>query len=263
MKFPVFFHFFGRSFDAHLVMELIGYLIAYALYMVLRERSKRPVLPAEVNIWVIAGCLLGAAAGSKILAIADSFHTYWAFRHDLQFYLGGKTIVGGLAGGWIGVEIVKREFGIRQKTGDLFVFPIIVGTCFGRVGCFLEGLEDHTYGIATNLPWGVDFGDGVRRHPTQLYEIVFLILLAIALLIRMRKPRRDGDLFLWFAMSYFAWRLAVDFIKPQDPRDLWLGISPIQWVCIAGVLAALYNLKKPTPIIKQEPTDAGSSLPVL
>jgi prolipoprotein diacylglyceryltransferase len=47
----------------------------------------------------------------------------------------------------------------------------------GRIGCFLTGLADNTYGTPTGLPWGVDFGDRIHRHPTQLYEIAFLMIL--------------------------------------------------------------------------------------
>jgi prolipoprotein diacylglyceryltransferase len=178
------------------------------------------------------------------LALVESIHTYWPYRHDLSILLGGKTIAGGLAGGWAGVEVVKRDQRIADSTGDRFVFPILLGLSIGRVGCFLTGLADHTYGVATNLPWGVDFGDGVRRHPTQLYEIVFAMALAAVLLLRMQRPRRDGELFRLFMLGYFAWRFCVEFIKP---RETYGGLSPIQIfsfivVCIA--LRSLYTLRQ-------------------
>ena len=49
----------------------------------------------------------------------------------------------------------------RRSTGDLFVVPLCVGTAIGRIGCFLSGLEDRTYGTPTSLPWGDRFR---RRH---------------------------------------------------------------------------------------------------
>jgi phosphatidylglycerol---prolipoprotein diacylglyceryl transferase len=159
MKFPVYFNLFGHAIEAHQVMELLGYLIGAQIYLMLRRRNLHRI-PPEQNLWIIVGCLAGALAGSKILAFVESIHQYWPHRFEAGIWLGGKTIVGGLAGGWIGVEIAKKFHGVRQSTGDLFVFPLIAGIAVGRVGCFLEGLPDHTYGIATNLPWGVDFGDG-------------------------------------------------------------------------------------------------------
>ena len=100
----------------------------------------------------------------------------WRNGYGFAAALGGKTIVGGLHGGWAGVELAKWRLGIRHSTGDVFVFPLIFGMSVGRIGCFLTGLPDHTYGNHTSLPWAVNFGDG-PRHPTQLYDIVFLCLL--------------------------------------------------------------------------------------
>jgi prolipoprotein diacylglyceryltransferase len=91
--------------------------------------------------------------------------------------MGGKTIVGALVFGLISVELIKRYIGLRESTGDLYAIPLALGIAIGRIGCFLTGLSDDTYGTPTSLPWAVDFGDGVPRHPTQLYEIIFLLAL--------------------------------------------------------------------------------------
>jgi len=91
--------------------------------------------------------------------------------------MGGKTIVGALIGGLLAVELIKRYIGFSTSTGDLYAIPLAVGIAIGRIGCFLTGLSDNTYGIPTSLPWGIDFGDGISRHPTQLYEIIFLAAL--------------------------------------------------------------------------------------
>ncbi len=76
-----------------------------------------------------------------------------------------------MLGGLIGVEIGKKYAGVTESTGDRFVMPILVGLIIGRIGCFIAGLHDDTYGNPTALPWGIDFGDGIPRHPTQLYDI--------------------------------------------------------------------------------------------
>jgi phosphatidylglycerol---prolipoprotein diacylglyceryl transferase len=89
------------------------------------------------------------------------------------------------------------------------------------------------------MPWGVDFGDGVRRHPTQLYEIAAAAL-AWPLLARAR-PRlaaEPGLLFKLLLSGYLAWRLAVDFIKPV-PYAYPLGLSGIQWLGVLALAAYL------------------------
>jgi prolipoprotein diacylglyceryltransferase len=253
MTFPVTFHILGRPIPAHAVCELAAYTLGFQLYLYLRRRNPRVAesLPLEKNLWIIVGCVLGALVGSKILAILES-PEYW--NADPLSMLGGKTIVGGLLGGWIGVEFAKSRLGVHQSTGDGFVFPLILGIAIGRIGCFLTGLPDHTYGNKTNLPWAVDFGDG-PRHPTQLYEIAFLIVLGLVLLIftqtgaansRERElavePRPPGALFRLFMLSYLLFRLAVEFIKPTFKP--YLGMSAIQISCLVGATCCVRSLLK-------------------
>jgi prolipoprotein diacylglyceryltransferase len=89
--------------------------------------------------------------------------------------MGGKTIVGALIFGLIAVELMKRYIGVSQSTGDLYAISLALGIAIGRIGCFLTGLTDNTHGTPSTLPWAINFGDGIPRHPTQLYEIVFLV----------------------------------------------------------------------------------------
>jgi prolipoprotein diacylglyceryltransferase len=131
---------------------------------------------------------------------------------------------------------------VARSTGDLYAIPLALGIAIGRVGCFLTGLDDRTYGTPTSLPWGVDFGDGVLRHPTQLYEMAFLGLLALGLLRRHLRGHPEGHLFRLFMASYLAWRLAVGFIQPGAT---WLGLSAIQWACAAGLLYYVPRLRTP------------------
>jgi prolipoprotein diacylglyceryltransferase len=159
------------------------------------------VLTVEQTAWVVLGAIFGSLIGAKVLAWVESFPVYWEHRHDWHILIGGKTIVGALLGGWVGVTLTKRRLGIGYPTGDVYVFPLILGMCIGRGGCFLAGLDDHTYGIATSLPWGVNFGDGISRHPTQLYEIVFLLVVAGLFGWRIKTDRQCGCMFSQFVFA--------------------------------------------------------------
>ena len=175
-------------------------------------------------MFVSGAGLLGAAFGSKILAMLEN---------PWQASLEGKTIVGGLLGGLIAVEAAKKYIGVTRSTGDLLVMPLIIGTAIGRIGCYLSGLADGTHGAPTSLPWGHDYGDGIPRHPVQLYEIIFLFMLG-ALLRRVRKYlREEGDEFKFYLSAYLAFRFFVDFLKPGLP---FFGLTAIQWACAAGLL---------------------------
>jgi len=220
----------------HPVFEALGYASAYLVYRRLRAKAG-DVLAEPVRWTVIAAAAVGAVIGSRLLGVAEQWPTVlaaWRSGHVLALLLtpGGKTIAGGLLGGWLGVEIVKRAKGIRSRTGDIFVLPLCAGIAVGRIGCFVAGLADDTYGNPTHLPWAVDFGDGVGRHPTQIYEIVFLALLGWGLSRSWQLP--EGARFRIFLASYLAWRVAIDFLKPQP---LLAGMNVIQWACLAGLAA--------------------------
>jgi prolipoprotein diacylglyceryltransferase len=224
----------------HPVFETLAYAAGYAVFRHLRARQGDIV--AEPQRWtVLAAAAVGALAGSRLLGLAEQWPTVEeAWRTGrllaLLFSPGGKTIVGGLLGGWLGVEIVKRISGIHRRTGDLFALPLCVGIAVGRVGCLLAGLADDTYGKATSLPWAVDLGDGIGRHPVQIYEIVFLILLGLVVSKGTKLP--EGARFRIFLGSYLAWRVAIDFLKPQP---LIHGLNLIQWSCLAGILVLIVD----------------------
>jgi prolipoprotein diacylglyceryltransferase len=106
----------------------------------------------------------------------------------------GHSVAGAIAGGIVGAEGYKLARGIKGSTGLVFVAPLAAGIAIGRWGCFFAGLPDYTYGTPTGLPWGVDFGDGIPRHPVQLYEsFAMLGFLAWFLLALERSKQRPVD----------------------------------------------------------------------
>jgi prolipoprotein diacylglyceryltransferase len=230
----------------HTLFEVLAYVVGYLLYSRSRRQSG-DFLPDEQRWIIIAAAAIGALLGSRILGILEQApRIAITWRTFLQ--PGGKTIVGGLLGGWIAVELTKRIRGIHSRTGDLFAIPLCIGIAIGRIGCLLAGLADDTYGTPTSLPWAIDFGDGIPRHPTQLYEILFLIILAAILHRYNQRPRPEGATFRLFLFAYLAWRLLIDFIKPQP---LIYGLNLIQWACLAGLLALLHDVMRLLSFNKQ------------
>jgi len=222
---------------AHAVLEFAGIGIGAALYRRARRREGMASVMAPGGFAILVGLLLGAGLGNKLVFLIERPDVVQGWFVG-RWVMPGQSIVGGLLGGLIGVEIAKRLTRQPQSTGDLMVWPITVGLVIGRVGCFIAGLHDDTYGVVTTLPWGVDFGDGLTRHPTQLYEIVFVLAWS-GLLLRHRErwAAVPGLMFKLFLAGYLAWRFAVDGIKPVlVPYPL--GRSGIQWTC--AIALALY-----------------------
>lgn len=232
MEFPVYIWLGSWKIHPHVFFEAIAYSLA--LRLLLRQVRRRDVIEPTQRSIVIIGGLVGALVGAKVLVMLQHIDLVWQNRQQLlPLLLQGKTIVGVLLGGLLGVELTKKIIGVTQSTGDTFVYPLIVGTMIGRIGCFLTGLSDRTYGIATSLPWGIDFGDGISRHPTQLYEIFFLLLLLVFLKWRERQTYQVGDLFRLYMLAYLSFRFCIDFIKP-DFHPLF-GLSAIQIACLLGM----------------------------
>jgi len=238
MTFPVYFWLGSLRIHPHFLFESLAY--AVALRLVLRNVRKDSIASAQ-RTSVIVGGMVGALLGAKALVWLQHIDLLWQNPQQLLFILlQGKTVVGALLGGVIGVEITKKIIGVNRSTGDVFVYPLIVGTAIGRIGCFLTGLSDQTYGIPTTLPWGVNFGDGIPRHPTQLYEIIFLLILMLFLHLRSRYQRQEGDFFKFYLISYLSFRFLIDFIKP-DFRPL-LGLSAIQIACLIALFCYRRNI---------------------
>jgi len=227
VSFPVFVHVGAWRIHPHLFFETLAWIVAGSI--VVYQRRRGDVINRRERWAVAAAAVAGAIAGARALA--------WLQHLKAGTFQSGKTVVGGLAGALIAVEFVKSRMHVRVSTGDLFALPLAVGIGVGRIGCFLTGLSDNTHGNPTTLPFGVDFGDGIRRHPTQLYEMAFLAVLAVAMVRLRPRLTTGGDQFRLFMVAYATFRLLIDFIKPEP--TLALGMSAIQWACVA--LLAYYT----------------------
>lgn len=231
MSFPVYLRIGSLVLHPHQVFETLAWGVGFLVYFRAR-RQAGDVLSPQHRSWVVVAAVLGGLAGSRLLYLIESAGAVAAPADASAVLLGGKSIVGGLLGGVLAVEITKKWLGVTVATGDLLAMPLVIGMAIGRVGCFLTGLSDQTYGIATTLPWSVDFGDGIARHPTQLYEIVALALLALLVGTHGRRLATEGDRFKLFVVAYLAFRLGVDLLKPGVTV---YGLTVIQWACVAGL----------------------------
>jgi phosphatidylglycerol:prolipoprotein diacylglycerol transferase len=156
-----------------------------------------------------------------------------------------RSIVGALAGGIAAIELFKRARGITGSTGIIFVPAFCTSVAIGRWGCFFSGLTDHTHGAPTAVAWGHDFGDGVPRHPVQLYESAAMagfLVYALAMLAR-RDPFFMRNGFYLMVLWYAAQRFCGEFFKPYAPV---LGpLNLFHLICLGLIAYALRMTTKP------------------
>lgn len=220
----------------HYAFEWAALVAGLLLFRTIRRKHGPDGLLALHHYAVVIGALLGAAAGNKLAGWID------LPTQTLAQALAGQSVIGALLGGWIGVELGKRCVGLGARTGDDFVQPILLGLGIGRIGCLLAGLHDGTYGNPTSLPWGMDLGDGIPRHPTALYEclLAFLALWSWPSWSR-HFSGTPGRAFRVFMLGYVLWRLGIDGLKPV-PFPYPLGMSGLQWICAVGAAVISIDL---------------------
>ncbi|AZA81384.1 diacylglyceryl transferase [Chryseobacterium lactis] len=240
MDFPVTFHIFGQTILAHPLFEAVGMFLGMRFYFYLKRKSKEK-LSFNTSAAVLIGATAGALIGSKLIGNLES--PYALFENfSIKKFWSNNTIVGGLAFGLLGVELAKKIVGHKESTGDLIVFPLMFAIIIGRVGCFLTGIYEETYGVPTNSIFGMHLGDQYLRHPVALYEIGFLIVLWIGLqYIQTWKKYPPGFLFQVFMLSYFTFRFFLDFIKPRV--EIVGNLGTIQIVCISVIIYYIYIIK--------------------
>jgi phosphatidylglycerol:prolipoprotein diacylglycerol transferase len=235
MNFPIDFYISGFFIDSHLIFEILAFVLGFQYYLHLRNPTIDKIT-TEQRFWIITSGALGAAIFSKVLGFIEHPELMTLSQQNIVYFFVSKTIVGGLLGGVLGVELTKKLLAVKHSSGNLFCFPIILGIIIGRIGCFLSGVEDGTHGLPTNFSFGMDLGDGITRHPTALYEILVLLGIWLFLLHAQRKwVLVEGGLFQLFMLSYLSWRFGIEFLKPVYQYEP-IGLSAIQMACLGGLI---------------------------
>jgi prolipoprotein diacylglyceryltransferase len=227
----------------HVIFETAGIFIGFRYFLYLRSKSSDAISSSN-RLWILIGAIFGSVIGSRLIGGLENPGAMVQAKNILFHFVENKTIVGGLLGGLAGVELMKKRIGERQRSGDLFTYPLLLAMIIGRIGCFSMGVHEETYGTVTNSPFGIDLGDGEQRHPVALYEIAFLMCLWVAIFLCEKKhPLAPGARFKIFMIAYLVFRFLLDFIKPHYTFPI--ALSTIQLTCILGLLYYSADIIKP------------------
>lgn len=218
----------------HFIMETLAFVIGFRFFLRLRKKQSDQI--SEPNrIWIIIGAAAGALLFSRLLGALEHPKNLLASDSVLLYLYSNKTIVGGLLGGLIGVELMKKLIGETKSSGDLFTYPLVLAMMIGRIGCFSMGIHEETYGIETTWITGMNLGDDLSRHPVSLYEIVVLFIFWCSMVqIEKKVVFKNGMRFQFFMIYYLIFRFLLDFIKPG--YTYFWGIGSIQAACALGLL---------------------------
>ena len=226
--------------------------VATGVWLSRRTQGALAISPRE-RLGIGLGAFCGAMIGAKLpFVLAD----WEGLVSGAAWFSDGKTILCGLVGGYVGVEVAKWALDIRVKTGDSFAVPVAAAVGVGRLACLVGGC---CYGTPTALPWGVVFRnvDSQPRHPTQIYEAAFHLAAAAMLWQLQQRGMFRGHLIKLYILAYLAYRFATEFIRPE--ARLWGGLTGYQWACLAlaPVFAALW-VRDARAARASQPSNSGS-----
>jgi prolipoprotein diacylglyceryltransferase len=234
----------------HDFFTILGLLVGLAFYYRVLRRER--MLSTEI-VLISAAAIIGGAIGARLITGWEAIDDVQAAGMPLTYVLthGPKSIIGGLAGGYLAIVLSKRALGYTLSTGDYYAAAIPLAGAIGRVGCFLSELP---LGTPTDLPWGMTVspvaaaafarcpGCDVAMHPSMLYEIGFQ--LAAFLLIWRRGPLLTvrGDTLKAYLLTYGIFRFGIEFIRGNEVQAF--GLTGPQLVLIPLVALLIFHFAR-------------------
>ena len=249
----------------HDAFTLLGLAAGFALYYGALRRDR--LLDSRIALISLAA-LLGGALGARILTSWEVADKVSSAGLPITYVLthGPRSIIGGLAGGYLAIVVSKRALGYTLSTGDYYAAAIPLALAIGRVGCFLSELP---LGTPSDLPWAMTVspdaaaafprcpGCGGPMHPSMLYEIGFHV--AAFGLIATRGPLLPvrGDTLKAYLLAYGLFRFGVEFVRGNEPQAFGLTGPQLVLIPLAALLVVhfvreirtgVYRLPAPEPI---------------
>jgi prolipoprotein diacylglyceryltransferase len=237
-----------------LIVKLLFWIAALLVFVRLTMRQ-----PSELEVatrrWG-AALLLGVLTGSKLVFVLGHLDRIGAWSDDgdqMLWWISGNSAIGALLGGFLALRLSEGAE-LAGRLADALAMPVASVLLVLSFGSFFWALRGSGYGSPTDLPLGVNFGDGVLRHPVMLYEAVFLGFVIWLQHHRQTFSAWRGGLGTLFLLGYCLYTLAAGFLKPPfgvpslleviEPAGyLFAGLMTAdQWVSVLAVLSLLPKL---------------------
>jgi phosphatidylglycerol:prolipoprotein diacylglycerol transferase len=231
----------------------LSFLAMLALgWWYLRRLVARPGAPmtrAQVDdalFYVGLGVIVGGRLGYSLFYQPAIWLRPWQV---FELWNGGMSFHGGL----VGVLVALWLFARRNRLDLLRVLDYVAcaapfGMILVRLANFVNG---ELWGRPSNLPWAMVFpgsGDGVPRHPSQLYEAALegglLMVVLVWLFWRTDARNRPGCLAGTGLLLYGVARFLLEFTRQPDKglEHLAWGLTMGQTLCVPMILAGAWLL---------------------
>lgn len=240
---------------------LISLGIIVVAVLVYRQAIKEEFDPAFALEALLVSIIAGFIS-SRALFIALNWE-YYSNQPLLSVItdFDGLTYYGGFFGGWLSGFFWSRWRKVNYLyIADFFAPYLMLGSAFGRIGCFLGGC---CYGKVSDVPWALpaSAADSLIRHPVQLYDALGLVIIYFILtLLRPRKPFAGFVLISLFAL-YGMLRFITEFFRFED--SVWLGLTLAQLFSLGLIafslllIAVILRIYAPNDQERLMPGEAG------
>jgi len=235
-----------------------GIMVALAILTVVLWTAWQVKRGARVSYdTVFTAALVGIPSGlvlARLLHVVDFWEYYG--QHPGEIIGGGGltaygAVLGATLGVWVYSRFSKMNFGYFA---DVVAPGVILAQAVGRIGCTINGC---CHGLETLLPWGIVYTNpdsfcpvGVEVHPTQVYELLWN-LVVFGILLRLKghlKP--DGSLYLVYISLYSVYRLGTDFLR--EGTSFLLGLHQAQFIAVIVLAIAVPLLVLRTRWVRAE-----------
>jgi phosphatidylglycerol:prolipoprotein diacylglycerol transferase len=246
------------DFDVHTFGVLLALGFIAGVYTATMQ-AERAGLDLDQVTNVLLLILALSIVGARAAYVAVSWPHFLEYPEDiLRLHRGGLVYYGGLIGGILAGLVGTRLTGLPfARFADIIPAGLCLGQILGRLGCFANGC---CYGAVCSLPWAVRLHSGpgavVPRHPTQLYETLFLAGILAVCLWLFRRPHRPGMVMVVYLYLYGVGRYAVELFRGDDRGASPVpGLSVSQSISLAilAVAAIAHLLVARTPAAAAEP----------
>jgi phosphatidylglycerol:prolipoprotein diacylglycerol transferase len=247
------------------LMVGLGVLLGLAMAVVLARRRGLDVVNSLLValIAIVAGLI-----GSFLLFLVTILPEL--VRNPGLPLAAGLVFYGGPLAAVPAAVVACRRLGVPVlKMADVAAPSLTLGHALGRMGCFLGGC---CYGRPWDGPWAVLFthplapaaSPALPRHPVQLYESLFLLVVTLALLVLWRRTRGDGRLALGYVAAYSLWRFVVEIVRADTVRGYvvpgWITTSQaISLGLFPLAVAAIWWLGRRARRSARGPGEAGAA----
>jgi phosphatidylglycerol:prolipoprotein diacylglycerol transferase len=213
---------------------LMALSIFVASFIALKEAKRNNFNEDDVLNILICGIPVGII-GARTYYVIFNWSYYHANPNQILNLRGGGlaihgALIGGILAGYIYTRIKKISF---LKAADIILIGAPLAQAIGRWGNFING---EAHGGPTNLPWGI-MVDGVKVHPTFLYESIWNICVFIFLMILRKKKKYDGQIVINYIILYSVGRFFIEGLRTDS-----LMFGPIRMAQLVSLVCIIFGV---------------------